>query len=53
MLPATAVTGFFGMNTGGLPFVNSPAGTALATTLAVGSSLGVYAMLRKLGAHRN
>jgi Mg2+ and Co2+ transporter CorA len=49
LLPATLVTGFFGMNTGGLPFAQGAAGTALAAILALGASLGVYALLRTLG----
>ncbi len=35
MLPATIVTGMFGMNTGGLPFENNPNGFWLATFAAV------------------
>lgn len=49
ILPATLVTGFFGMNTGGLPLANGAAGTAIAAALAIASSLGVYALLRTLG----
>jgi zinc transporter len=52
LLPATLVTGFFGMNTGGLPFAHSTGGTFLALGLAVVSSLGVYALLRRLGLHK-
>ena len=32
-LPLTLVTGFFGMNTGGLPFVKDPNGTIKVTLL--------------------
>ncbi len=39
LLPATLVTGFFGMNTGGLPFAHTGLGTVLAGVLAIGSSL--------------
>ncbi|MES1984947.1 MAG: CorA family divalent cation transporter [Pseudomonadota bacterium] len=53
LLPATLVTGFFGMNTGGLPFAHSGYGTALAALLGVASSGGVYAMLRAMGLHRS
>lgn len=54
LLPATLVTGFFGMNTGGLPFTTGGGGTIEATLLAVGTSLGVYALLRVLGlVHKN
>lgn len=49
MLPATFVTGLFGMNTGGLPWANSHAGTLAATALAFSSALAVYLILRKLG----
>ncbi len=31
LLPATLVTGLFGMNTGGLPWAHTPFGTAAAT----------------------
>jgi magnesium transporter len=34
-LPLTLVTGFFGMNTGGLPFVNDPQGTLKAVVLSL------------------
>lgn len=49
LLPATLVTGFFGMNTGGLPFTRDGGGTIEATLLAVLASAGVYALLRMLG----
>ncbi len=52
LLPATLVTGFFGMNTGGLPFAEGREGTLFALGLAVLSSLAVYAVLRRLGLHR-
>lgn len=52
MLPATLVTGIFGMNTGGLPFAQAPAGTAWAAVLAASSSFGVYLLLRLLGFFR-
>jgi Mg2+ and Co2+ transporter CorA len=53
LLPATLVTGFFGMNTGGLPFAEGTDGTLLAGGLAGIASLGVYLLLRRLGLHRN
>jgi Mg2+ and Co2+ transporter CorA len=53
LLPATLVTGFFGMNTGGLPFADGSDGTLLAGGLAGLASLGVYLLLRRLGLHRN
>lgn len=51
-LPATLVTGFFGMNTGGLPFAQHWMGTGMATVVAVASSLAVYGLLRMLGLTR-
>jgi zinc transporter len=49
MLPATFVTGLFGMNTGGLPWATSPGGTLAATLMAFGLAAVVYLVLRKLG----
>ncbi|WP_088185408.1 CorA family divalent cation transporter [Sphingobium sp. Z007] len=49
MLPATLVTGIFGMNTGGLPFANGPWGTLHATILASGAAAATYALLRWMG----
>jgi len=49
MMPATLVTGLFGMNTHGLPWANSPAGALVATFLAVGASATVYLVLRLMG----
>lgn len=49
MLPATLVTGIFGMNTGGLPWHDTPYGTLIATTLVGGSAFAVYLLLRRLG----
>ena len=49
MLPATLVTGFFGMNTGGLPFAQGQHGTLLATGVALGSGAMSYAILRMMG----
>lgn len=34
-MPLSLVTGFFGMNTGGLPLVNDPYGTVKATIIAI------------------
>ena len=34
-LPLTLISGFFGMNTGGLPFVNDPQGTLKAIAISV------------------
>ncbi|MFT4045822.1 MAG: CorA family divalent cation transporter [Solimonas sp.] len=49
MLPATFVTGLFGMNTGGLPWAGAAHGTLIATALAFGSAGVVYLILRLLG----
>lgn len=49
MLPATLVTGVFGMNTGGLPLHAGRGGTFAAVVLAVGASLAVYVWLRVRG----
>ncbi|HKY81670.1 MAG TPA: transporter [Sphingobium sp.] len=49
MLPATLVTGIFGMNTGGLPFAQGTWGTWHATALAAGAAAITYALLRWMG----
>ena len=49
LLPATLVTGFFGMNTGSLPLVHNPYGTVIATALGMSAAVGVYALLRIFG----
>ena len=49
MLPATLVTGYFGMNTGGLPWQQHPVGTTFATAVAIGASAAVYLALRLAG----
>ncbi|MDO7843690.1 CorA family divalent cation transporter [Sphingomonas immobilis] len=46
LLPATLVTGFFGMNTSDLPFSSGGMGTAEAAVIAVVSSLGTWLLLR-------
>jgi zinc transporter len=51
-MPATLVTGFFGMNTGGLPFEGTAEGSLLATILAIAASGLVYWLLRVMGLHR-
>lgn len=48
MLPATLVTGFFGMNTGGLPLVED-GGTLIATLAALTASTATYFLLRWVG----
>jgi zinc transporter len=49
LLPATFVTGLFGMNTGGLPWAQSAHGTWLATMLALGTAGATYVFLRWMG----
>jgi len=48
-MPATLVTGFFGMNTGGLPLAADGGGTFVATIVAVLCSLATWLLLRTLG----
>lgn len=48
MLPATLVTGVFGMNTGDLPLTGG-GGSWLAILLVIGSAAGAYALLRWMG----
>lgn len=49
LLPATLVTGIFGMNTGGLPWTNHHLGSLWATATALGSAAVVYVVLRLMG----
>ncbi len=49
LLPATFVTGLFGMNTGGLPWSGSGHGTLLATVTAFGAAGATYVALRMMG----
>jgi len=53
LLPATLVTGFFGMNTGGLPLAHGGVGTFIAGLVAVLASAFVYALLRAMGLDRH
>ncbi len=46
LLPATLVTGFFGMNTGGLPLTSGTGGTIAATAIALAASAATWALLR-------
>ena len=52
MLPATLITGIFGMNTGGLPLEHTPAGTLVAGIIAVAAAGGTYLLLRAMGLMR-
>jgi Mg2+ and Co2+ transporter CorA len=47
LLPATLVTGFFGMNTGGLPFAQESLGTLSAGVLAVITSAATWVLLHR------
>ncbi|MDR3513827.1 MAG: CorA family divalent cation transporter [Caulobacteraceae bacterium] len=49
LLPATLVTGIFGMNTGGLPWTDHKLGSLWATVTALGSAGAVYLVLRLMG----
>lgn len=48
-LPATLVTGLFGMNTKGLPFDGDETGFWLASVVALMGSGAVYLVLRRIG----
>lgn len=52
MLPGTLVVGFFGMNTGGLPFETAPGGTAGAAVVWAVSTFVFWRVLVRLGALR-
>ncbi len=52
LLPATFVTGFFGMNTKSLPFTETENGTAYAGALCVAASMLVLFFMRRLGLTR-
>jgi Mg2+ and Co2+ transporter CorA len=49
LLPATLVTGLFGMNTAGMPFAHSPWGTVFGALAAAASAGAVYVWLRRQG----
>jgi Mg2+ and Co2+ transporter CorA len=49
LMPATLVTGIFGMNTGGLVWLNDRNGSIWATGLALGSAALAYLVLRLTG----
>jgi zinc transporter len=50
LLPPTLVTGFFGMNTKGLPFQETPGGTWWALLVAAGAAALSFWLLRRLRA---
>lgn len=47
-LPALVVSGFYGMNTKGLPFADSPNGTAIVASMMVSITALLLALLRRL-----
>ncbi|NTE85564.1 transporter [Agrobacterium rubi] len=49
LLPPTLVTGFFGMNTGALPFTEGTSGTVYAASFIVASILFAWVVLRRAG----
>ncbi|MDB5438930.1 MAG: magnesium transporter CorA [Caulobacteraceae bacterium] len=53
MLPPTLVTGFFGMNTGGLPFAHGGHGTWVALVIGLIAAGGTYLYLRGMGFFSN
>jgi len=46
-LPASVISGFYGMNTKGLPGIDSPYGAAIAVGLMVVATAGLLIMLKK------
>jgi magnesium transporter len=46
-LPAIVISGFFGMNTKRLPWIDSPHGTQIAVGLMVAATAALLIMLRK------
>lgn len=52
LLTPTLVTGFFGMNTGNLPFEDGALGTLWASLLMLGSIVAILAIMRWLGFFR-
>ncbi|MHC1549570.1 CorA family divalent cation transporter [Phyllobacterium sp. K27] len=52
LLPTTVISGLFGMNTGGLPFLESPHGFWIVASAALFISVTVYLFVRKIGGSR-
>jgi len=48
-LPPTFITGFFGVNTKGLPLADNPHGTLIVLLLSLGSAVLAYGLIRMLG----
>ncbi|MEP7456926.1 CorA family divalent cation transporter [Phyllobacterium sp. SB3] len=53
LLPTTVISGLFGMNTGGLPFLESPHGFWIVAFVALFISVMVYLFVRKIGGSRS
>ncbi len=53
LLPTTVISGLFGMNTGGLPFLESPHGFWIVAFAALLISVLVYLFVRKIGGSRS
>lgn len=49
LLPATLISGLFGMNVGGLPFLNNPAGFWIVTGVSAVVAGGTLYVVRRLG----
>ncbi len=49
IMPATLITGFFGMNTGGMPFEKGDSGTFFASVIAILCSVVTWVLLRMMG----
>jgi magnesium transporter len=47
-LPALVVSGFYGMNTKGLPFADSPNGTAIVASMMISTTALLLVLLRRL-----
>jgi zinc transporter len=47
LLPVTLITGIFGMNVGGLPFLNDPGGFSWVTGIMVAAVIAVLLLLRR------
>ncbi|WP_416193734.1 CorA family divalent cation transporter [Nitrobacter sp. TKz-YC01] len=52
LLPATLVTGVFGMNTKALPLTETDSGFLIAMGLVFGASVAVYLLMRRIGVFR-
>src|SRR5207247_6440237 len=46
-LPSIVISGFFGMNTKGLPWIESPHGTLIAVSFMVAATAALLVMLKK------